>query len=392
MLDCIALYNLYLQSTSSAINTSSDPREIIALIDIGEERTLIVVVQGGHLLFCRNISNPVRFCFDHDNSTYVQKSIIDEPDDSAGLSSEGSPPSDGGGKTLEESPESMPGVSQSSLDPLIEKIDFTLYSLSYEQVTASLSMVWLTGRIAAQAGICDYFTKNLGIETRFFHPFEAMEKLEKEHNHFHDQAAGWAVPLGLTMEMKRSKRNQFNLRQEELGYQKKYSQFKGMSAVLGLLLGLAISLSMVNIHYRIGIQREKLGRINEKIHHVFQELFPKGASTEDELLQTRKVLKAEKEKYKVYSVFFQGALTHLEIMKDLSLQVPREIQVELIDLSIDRNQIKIKGIADSFESVDRLKNSLQKLKRYAQTVVESAKVKGTDNKVDFRLNITASDG
>ena len=90
-------------------------------------------------------------------------------------------------------------------------------------------------------------------------------------------------------------------------------------------------------------------------------------------------------------MFSQKSLTHLQILKDLSSQIPKEIEVEFVNVSIDRNQIKIKGIADSFESVDRLKNSLQKIKKYAQTVVESAKVKGSESKVDFRLSITASD-
>jgi len=376
MLDCIALYNLYLHSTSA------DSKEIIALIDINEERTLLVVVQGEYLLFSRSILNPLKLDFHHDDPAAVQGRDFAESQDKTKGSDD---------SFLDDDWDRLLGSLKKPIDLLLGKIDFTLYAFSSQQVNASIFKIYLTGQITEHEKISEYFTKKLEIETSLFDPMQALGKVDGENVSFKQQASVWSVPLGLAMEVKKNKKNRFNLRQEEFVYQKKYSQFKGMAFALLGLFGVAISLLGVNIYYQTTIKQKKLDRINTRIQQVYSKVFPGADDNHDELLQTRKALKVEKEKYRAYKVFSQKALTHLQILKDLSSQIPKEIEVEFVNVSIDRNQIKIKGIADSFESVDRLKNSLQKIKKYAQTVVESAKVKGAESKVDFRLSITASD-
>jgi len=155
--------------------------------------------------------------------------------------------------------------------------------------------------------------------------------------------------------MKKNRKNRFNLRQEEFAYQKKYNQYKGMAAVLFFLLIMLVSLLIANINYRTNIRQEKLSLINTKIEKMYHEIVPKAGKTEDELLEVKKALRMKQEKYQMYSVFLQKSMTPLQILKDLSTRISNDIDVEFIDLSIDKNQIKIKGIADSFESVDRLK-------------------------------------
>lgn len=375
MLDCIALYNLYLHSTSA------DSKEIITLIDINEERALLVVVQGEYLLFSRSILNPLKLDFHHDDQALAQGRDFAESQDKTNRSNDSS--LDDWDRLL--------GSLKKPIDLLLGKIDFTLYAFSSQHVNASISKIYLAGQITEHEKISEYFTQKLEIETSLFDPMQALGKVDGENVSFKQQASVWSVPLGLAMEVKKNKKNRFNLRQEEFVYQKKYSQFKGMAFALLVLFGVAISLLGVNIYYQTTIQQKKLDRINTRIQQIYSKVFPGVGDNHDELLQTRKALKIEKEKYRAYKVFSQKSLTHLQILKDLSSQISKEIEVEFVNVSIDRNQIKIKGIADSFESVDRLKNSLQKIKKYAQTVVESAKVKGAGSKVDFRLSITASD-
>jgi len=375
MLDCIALYNLYLHSTSA------DSKQIITLIDINEERTLLVVVQGEYLLFSRTILNPLKFDLYNYDQVAVQGKDFAESGNKAKDSKNSS--SDDWDRLL--------GSFKKPIDLLLGKIDFTLYAFSSQQINVSISKIYLTGQITKLKKISEYFTQKLEIETSLFDPIEALGKVDGGNVSFKKQASLWSVPLGLAMEVKKDKKNRFNLRQEEFVYQKKYSQFKGMAFSLLVLFGVAISLLGVNIYYQTNIQQKKLDRINTRIQQVYSKVFLGASENHNELQQTKKALKVEKEKYRAYKVFSQKSLTHLQILKDLSSQIPKEIEVEFVNVSIDRNQIKIKGIADSFESVDRLKNSLQKIKKYAQIVVESAKVKGAESKVDFRLSITASD-
>jgi len=416
LLDCTALYDFYLQAFPSC-------QELMALVDIDEERILMVVVQGNHLLFSRSISNPVRpwpDCVQQGEEAVDRDSgqASNEEKDFSQASNE-----DGGrgevsvfnrdsgqplnkeldsGQPLndyarsecpvsEALPDGCLKLSQKDMDLILEEIDLTMYAFASQyRPDDQISRIVLMGKTADYERICDYFTGKLQIETSIFNPLKATGG---ENFTFQDQAlsCSLAVPLGLVFGGKKDKKSRFNLRQEELAYQKKYSQFKEMALVLTVLAIVTVSLLTLNIHYKTTVQQKKLNQINQQIDQIYKEIFPGAKSVNNELLQARKAMDAEKERYRIYKIFAHKSLTHLEILKDLSVQTPDEIKVQFIDLTIDKNQVKIKGIADSFEAIDRLKNRLQKTRQYAQAVVESAKVKGAENKVDFRLNITVSD-
>lgn len=395
LLDCIALYNLAVQSFPSC-------QDVIALIDINEERILLTIVQGDQLLFVRNISHPNRRLWPEESDQketggaeyeaeagYVE-SIAQGDKGEQTMTSDEAQPENGADNLPAQSAETS-GFSKQVLDQILDQIDLTLYAFSSQHgVDDSISRILLTGSIATVEGISEYFTDRLQIETSIFDPLLGMTG--EENPSFQNQGLLWAVPLGLALGVRKDRRSRFNLRQEELAFQKKYSQYKEMAIVLAGLLILAISLLTLNIYYRTTVQQAKLNQINQEIRQVYQQMFPSAKSSAgDELAQAKKAIEVEREKYKIYKAFTHKSLTHLEILRDLSIYIPEEIKVELFDLSIDKNQVKIKGVADSFEAVDRLKSSLQKTRQYAQSVVESAKVKGADNKVDFRLSITISD-
>ncbi|MEW6378488.1 MAG: pilus assembly protein PilM [bacterium] len=406
LLDCTALYNLYLHACPSS-------QDIVALIDINEERILVVIVQGEHLLFSRNISHPIRSRTDNDSRKEAGERIA-APEPALEPQQSESPASDGREEGVErvEEGEGYPGqeaalearpdspaidesqpevvdLSREMMDQILDQVDLTLYAFSSQyRLDGSISRILLTGSAAGCEGISDYFTERLQIETSIFDPCEA---LGEENAPFRDQSLCWSVPLGLVFGARKDRKSRFNLRQEDLVFQKKYSQYKEMALVLAVLLVVAASLLTVNIHYRTTVQQKKLNQINRDIYQVYREILPAAKGAGNELEQVKKALNKEREKYEIYKTFAGKSLTHLEIFRDLSIRISDEIKVEFLDLSIDKNQIKIKGIADSFEAVDRLKSSLQKTRQYAQAVVESAKVKGSDNKVDFRLSITVSD-
>ena len=401
LLDCTALYDFYLRAFPSC-------QELMALVDIDEERILMIVVRGEHLLFSRSISNPVRHwpgCAQQEEAGEQTCGRPTGEEINSGQSPDSNAPEEtGSGQPAypeDIQPERRDDIdavsagreklSQKDMDLILEEIDLTLYAFASQYTSDEpIFRIILMGKTDDYERMSDYFTEKLQIETSLFHPVAATGE---ENAAFQDHAlsCSLAVPLGLVLGGKKDRRSRFNLRQEELSYQKKYSQFKEMAAVLTVLAIMTVSLLTINIHYKTTVQQKKLNQINQEIFRIYKEIFPGAKAVHNELLQARKAMDAEKERYRIYKMFAHKSLTHLEILKDLSIQTPDEIKVEFIDLTIDKNQVKIKGIADSFEAIDRLKNRLQKTRQYAQTVVESAKVKGAENKVDFRLNITVSD-
>lgn len=374
VLDYLALYNLYLSSSYAASS------ELVAIIDINEERILLIIVKGDQILLCRNISLPTE-CHQPITSLQPGDTIIEPThhEDHPSAQSE------------QDQPALHAELLRQRVDNLIEKIDYTLHAFSSQnQVPGSIAKIFLIGQISLDKEWCAYFSKKLEIETVPFDPLQSLDKLEGREHFPEGQAALWAIPLGLTFELKRHRRSRVNLRQDELSYQRRYTQYKGMATVLSVLATFSIFLFLTNIHIQTDLYQQELSRINRKIKQISGQITTDNLKPYQEVTEAERFVKIEKEKYKTYGVLLQKSLTHLEMLKGLSIHIPQEVKVEFIDLSIDRNQIKIKGSADSVESVDKLKNSLQKVKKYAQTVVESINKEG-GKKVDFRLSITTSD-
>jgi hypothetical protein len=80
-----------------------------------------------------------------------------------------------------------------------------------------------------------------------------------------------------------------------------------------------------------------------------------------------------------------GGATTLEIIRDLSAGIPRNIDVALDNVFIDENSITITGSAATYDSVERMKESLSALSYVEGVKIASANVDKNDQRVRLKL-------
>ena len=81
----------------------------------------------------------------------------------------------------------------------------------------------------------------------------------------------------------------------------------------------------------------------------------------------------------------------LEILNLLSEEIPKEITIDIYELTIDQDKVRIDAETDSFESIDKIKGGLRKWPLFKEVNISDAKVGVGQKKVRFRITIAMSE-
>jgi hypothetical protein len=81
----------------------------------------------------------------------------------------------------------------------------------------------------------------------------------------------------------------------------------------------------------------------------------------------------------------------LEILNLLSEEIPKEITIDIYELTIDQDKVRIEAETDSFESIDRVKGGLKRGTLFKEVNISDAKVGVGQKKVKFRITIDMSE-
>ena len=79
-------------------------------------------------------------------------------------------------------------------------------------------------------------------------------------------------------------------------------------------------------------------------------------------------------------------LSAIDLLAELSREIPEDLKVKFEEISINRRIVKIKVLGESYEAADRLKNILDRSDSFSNAVVD--KVKNTRRGKGKRFNLT----
>ncbi|MBE0584909.1 MAG: PilN domain-containing protein, partial [Desulfofustis sp.] len=81
------------------------------------------------------------------------------------------------------------------------------------------------------------------------------------------------------------------------------------------------------------------------------------------------------------------SLTTVKLLADISERIPATIQVTLERFIYDRKTIRIKGLTDTFNSVDMMKKALEQSPYFAAVSIGSANIAPKEQGVRFELKL-----
>lgn len=180
--------------------------------------------------------------------------------------------------------------------------------------------------------------------------------------------------------------NRPNFRKGPFALRKNWETHKSnliKAGIFSLILLLFLGLNIVIDSYSA---QEKLDRLDREINEIFKSTLPEVTKIVDPLHQMKVAMDEIKK-----STFVPGdtgsSVRVIDILNELSRQVPKDIDVEFTRLVADRDNILISGNTDTFNSVDIIQTKIDKSDLFKKVTINSTKKDKTENRVQFKMKV-----
>ena len=175
-----------------------------------------------------------------------------------------------------------------------------------------------------------------------------------------------------------------NLRQGAFAYQEKGTTQRSEWRRLGWLsagMAAAASLALSADMYRLDTRYQAL---KQEIRHVFQTTLPDVRTIVSEKLQLEEAV-ASLETHTHRGARAQAS--PLEILRQLSTAFPERIRLDLEEVVIDGQVVRLRGTADSFDAAEAITIAARELELFQEVQLKDVKTLVGRKKVSFQLNL-----
>lgn len=226
------------------------------------------------------------------------------------------------------------------------------------------------------------FEKQLELQT-FSVPLNDIVRVAVNENASLDPQYTLALSLILRSIMKRP-RSLVNLRTGVFKFQRIIEQIKGKLVTTLTIAGLLIVLLIANTASSyVGLRRTK-NALDAQMHTLFKQAFP-GEPTLGDPLGTMHYL-VSKERKKAENI--SGSIPDIEILRELSSAMPKDIKVDVTELSMDPEQITLIGKTPTIDAIDKIVAGIKNLSSIKDVKILDTTRSADQKSFKFQLSIT----
>ncbi len=349
-----------------------------AIIDVGESKTSVCIVDGGTLGFGRSIPVAGRAI-----TRGIEKEFGLSPEESERLKETEAFLPLGDQDPVAGDQKRICRVVESAVVPMTQEIARTFYAFEAE-AQKRVDRIFLCGGTTQLTNFSAYLSEKMEIPV-------AQLPLHISGGFKPDPQDRALIPhaYGLGMRAVANGRySQVNFLKDEFAYRTEISGKRGKMAYVGISLCLILSLFTFNAVGRYKAKTQRYGELERQIRRVFKETFPGVKQTGGEKQQMMvKIQELQKESQALTSLG-GSPVTVLDLMREITERVPPEVEADIDAFSYAGEKVRLSGRTDSFESVDRILKALQGFDLFENVSLSNAKVDAKDNKVDFKLSIS----
>lgn len=190
-----------------------------------------------------------------------------------------------------------------------------------------------------------------------------------------------AVGLALQARTADGKRS-FNFRRGAFALKGEWANLKGKLALLAALFGLTVLILCGSMTLNYLDKTRRAEQLQAEMVTVYRSLFPQAGSIVDVPLQLKSALRDLREQ----NLLAGAPPTALSVLKELS-RLPEQVTVEIQELVMGTDDVKIAGRTDSFEAVNQMARLLADTPLFAEARVAEAKMSLDGSRIDFRLTL-----
>lgn len=198
---------------------------------------------------------------------------------------------------------------------------------------------------------------------------------------------GFAPTVALALRGTTQTVTHINLRQDDFARRADFSRVRREFGTTGILAAVVAGLALVSFSTGAVLESREAGRVEEQIAALYSEAFPGQPIPENPIGALRDAVRDANERAEFLGVY-RGNLSALDVLTEISSRVPAELEVGFEELSIDKQTVRIRVYAKSFEAADRIGAELSKFGPFEQARIGAIETdKRTGGK---KFNVTIS--
>lgn len=279
---------------------------------------------------------------------------------------------------------SLPPQTAKVLDRFVREVVRTLGAV--EEVTAGVppSEITLFGGTSLLAGIDGFLAEETRIPT-------ARLGLPRPDHGAGLVAGGapllFAPAIALGLRGTAQARTRMNFRRDEFAVRMDVGRLLRDFRGTAWLAGLALVLAVVSFGIRGFLDSRHAAALEDQAGLLYGEALPGQAIPDDPVGALRAQVAAANERADFLGVY-RGNLSALDLLTEISRLVPTDLDISLEELTIDRQTVRMRVTARSFEAADRLGVELAKFAPFDSARIGAIE---TDSKTGGkRFNVTIS--
>ncbi len=358
------------------------PEGAYALVDLGHEKTNILIFVGGKLQFARTVMVGGR-----DLTRAIAESLNIPQAEAERMKIEMGQI----GSEVEGADQTTRNVADAMKGPLDEillhlKQTFMAFQEGKQEIVQALILCGGTSRLP---GVDQYLSAKLRKNVSF------LDCLDFPFNQLAD--SNWCRPIAasaLSLAYRGvigSSIRDIQFRRGEFAYKGEVKEHVGLLKQAGILLGVVLFFalgSFVASYTALkGRVKGATAQVTALASQALPELPKKSQGNPAAILSslTGKIAEAQEKKKKIDD---ETALSILEVLREFSAALPpREaLALDVDDFTVASRRIRLQGRVNSFEAVDQIKEALAKSRMFKNVATENVK-KGPKGEIRFGLSI-----
>jgi len=245
---------------------------------------------------------------------------------------------------------------------------------------------FISGIGSRHPGVIDILADLLGI------PVEKIDISKDKRIHMDENiAALWDPDLmdgALSLAVREIKKGHgFNLRKGEFGVKKNFFKTVKELRKAGIAVIIIFLFLLLDLGADYYLVKKRYVAAEQQCAEVFRQSFPGTKDVKDPIKQLNKKI----DELKKSAVTLPGDINKdqkvLDLIKDISQRLPKTLDIDVANMVIDTETIRISGETDSFNTVNNLKSDLEPSPYFSDVTIMPAKLDKTGKRVEFELKL-----
>jgi Tfp pilus assembly PilM family ATPase len=286
------------------------------------------------------------------------------------------------GASTEESVQAMVGSLREATNPLVAQLRTTLMAFEDEQ-HREVDSIYVCGGGSELRGFCPHLSRELGVTVEDL-------PLPPSPGDVPDAGAQHALAYALALRgLAQGRGQQVGFRSDEFAYRRDIQRIQRLglaltAAVLLIALG-GMALAVYNAVTLSVRERALMEEIRGTVQGTFPGVAESALVTSSSSLNVF-IAEMDTLNAKVAQFDPENQTTAFDLLKEFSTAVPKEHKIDVDNIDISSEAIKLRANTDKFETVDKIEAAVKRNSLFALAAAHD-KVKGRESTTRFEMTI-----